>query len=211
MIRYLFKVFNQIYIDKLKGDFKMFDMYNNQIMNPNAGQGTVYPAVFVEFIPTTQDYLNNKVLQTKMTVNFYLAFRSAASTRYGNRGQDYALQQYALLEKFNRAFDGICKEVLILQPQYNNLTDDEDYFTFGVVDRATTDKLPRYKTTEITKVSYEYILLDNSRTADDSLYYTFQKLSGINPVIISGETILTALEFELFGNFTDDYSDSDFF
>lgn len=194
MFEYLYLIFKNRFEEKLYGDFSHFNYWSNQVSNPD-GDTPVYPAVFMEIMPVSHNYIQPRVLENVLSINFYVAFEDVGSWRYGDTSLPYSLKKTDLLNKVHLAFDGISKDTLLNNPRYANLTEYDEYYDFGIVDKTDTQKVQSFKSIEVYKLTYNLRFIDFSAHRDQYKYITFKTITGITSNVISGDTVMSHITF----------------
>lgn len=196
MIEYLYKIFKNRFEELLYGDFVHFNYWSDQVQRKD-GDTPVYPALFMEILPMSHNYIQPRVLENIVNVNLYIAFENLGSWRYGDNTLPYSAKKTDLINKVHLAFDGINKDSLLNNPRYINLTEYDEYFDFGVVDKTETQKFQVFKGVEVYKVTYNMRFADFSAHRNQYQKLTFVNISGVTSSIstVSGNTVISNVTF----------------
>ena len=133
MINYLFRVYNWLYNETLKEDFIIFDFYNPSFLNE---EGMIYPALFLEIEKNDEKYLQQNVVTSELHVIFHVISESYGSLRDKDKALLNTIEHYRLIENVARVYDSFRKDLDIIP---TGLTSYENYLTFGIMDRYSTE------------------------------------------------------------------------
>ena len=221
---YLFLIYQKLFKDNLLtevgGDFNSFNFWLNQIADNNIDEAVSYPALFIDITPYDTNYFNNRITESQIKIDLYIAHDFIGGTRYGDPNQESSLSYYGLVEKVHRVYDGISKTLLTQNDytgDYINITDDSTYYDFYPMDKGHVEYQKNYKSISLTKVSYVYTIVDFSKHYEDKKIFTFRTVSGLT-MNQSGTTTIGTFGFTPYipptptippyqSGFTDGFSD----
>jgi hypothetical protein len=170
VFEYLFKSIQYQYNLYLKDQFKTFDKFTRDYLNDK--ELLFYPALLIEIKPLQNNYLLNKITTGILNIDFHIISENIGSYSSNSNYLEKTVNHFNNIELVNLYYDGISKSKLL-----SGITVDENYYSFGSLERYKTTNNQRTNQLIHTIISYKCNFYDDSY---NNVNKTTKKLSSFN-------------------------------